>query len=132
MPWSLLPRTAWTGGALGEGGQHGRIDDVAGVEHHVRRVRQRPHLRRHPVEDASVRCVSESTRTFDLPSVRGHDRVRHARAEALDELEPMLTDLRDLPGSPSAAVASSTAGSRAFLHFHEDPAGHHVDVRLDR
>jgi hypothetical protein len=56
--------------------------------------------------------------------------VRHARAEALDELEPMLAELRGLPGLTERSRGVFYRGSRAFLHFHEDPTGHHVDVRL--
>jgi hypothetical protein len=56
--------------------------------------------------------------------------VRHARAAALDDLEPMLAALRELPGLTERARGTFYRGSRAFLHFHEDPSGHHVDVRL--
>ena len=49
---------------------------------------------------AAVRCVSESTRTLHLPSVRVHDlSMRHAGPAALDELEPLLVALRDLTES---------------------------------
>ena len=57
--------------------------------------------------------------------------MRHARPAALDELEPMLTALRELPGLTERSRGTFYRGSRAFLHFHEDPTGHHVDVRLD-
>jgi hypothetical protein len=57
--------------------------------------------------------------------------VRHARAEALDELEPMLAALREVPGLTERSRGVFYRGSRAFLHFHEDDSGHHVDVRLD-
>jgi hypothetical protein len=56
--------------------------------------------------------------------------VRHARSDALDELEPMLAELRALPGLAERSRGTFYRGSRAFLHFHEDPSGHHVDVRL--
>ena len=56
--------------------------------------------------------------------------MRHARAEALDELEPMLVDLRALPGLKEKSRGTFYRGSRAFLHFHEDLSGHHCDVRL--
>jgi hypothetical protein len=58
--------------------------------------------------------------------------VRHARPAALDELEPMLEQLRALPGLKEKARGTFYRGSRAFLHFHEDPSGHHVDVRFDQ
>jgi hypothetical protein len=57
--------------------------------------------------------------------------MRHARPAALDELEPMLTELRTLPGLTEKSRGTFYRGSRAFLHFHEDPTGHHMDVRLD-
>jgi hypothetical protein len=56
--------------------------------------------------------------------------VRHARPAALDELEPMIEALRGLPGLTEKRRGTFYRGSRAFLHFHEDPTGHHVDVRL--
>ena len=58
--------------------------------------------------------------------------MRHARPAALDELEPMLTELRTLPGLTEKSRGTFYRGSRAFLHFHEDPTGHHMDVRLDQ
>ena len=56
--------------------------------------------------------------------------MRHARSDALDELEPMLLELRDVPGLKERSRGVFYRGSQAFLHFHEDPTGHHVDVRL--
>ena len=58
--------------------------------------------------------------------------MRHARSDALDELEPMLVALRDLPGLKEKRRGVFYRGSQAFLHFHEDPTGHHADVRLGR
>ena len=57
--------------------------------------------------------------------------MRHARPAALDELELMLEALRALPGVKEKSRGTFYRGSRAFLHFHEDPSGHHVDVRFD-
>jgi len=56
--------------------------------------------------------------------------VRHARAEALDELEPFLERLRAVPGLVERTRGVFYLRSRAFLHFHEDPSGLHADVRL--
>jgi hypothetical protein len=56
--------------------------------------------------------------------------MRHARAAALDELEPMLAELRSIGGLTERSRGVFYRGSRAFLHFHEDPTGTHVDVRL--
>jgi hypothetical protein len=56
--------------------------------------------------------------------------VRHARAQALDELEPFLKRLRAVPGLVEHKRGVFYVRSRAFLHFHEDPSGMHADVRL--
>ena len=56
--------------------------------------------------------------------------MRHARAEALDELEPLLAQLRAVPGLRERSRGVFYRGSTAFLHFHEDPTGIHADVRL--
>jgi hypothetical protein len=56
--------------------------------------------------------------------------VRHATAEDLDRLEPLLADLRALPQLRERKRGSFSRGSRAFLHFHEDAGDLYVDVRL--
>ena len=56
--------------------------------------------------------------------------MRHARAEALDQLEPMLAELRSLAGLTERSRGVFYRRGRAFLHFHEDPSGLHIDVRL--
>jgi hypothetical protein len=56
--------------------------------------------------------------------------VRHARAQALDELEPFLERLRAIPGFVEKNRGVFYVRSKAFLHFHEDPSGLHADVRL--
>jgi hypothetical protein len=57
--------------------------------------------------------------------------MRHARPEALDDLEPMLEALRAMPDLREKSRGTFYRGSRAFLHFHEDPAGLFADVRLN-
>ena len=57
--------------------------------------------------------------------------MRHARPPALDELEPVLTQLRALPDLKEKSRGTFYRKSQAFLHFHEDPAGLFADVRLD-
>ena len=57
------------------------------------------------------------------------DGMKHAQAEALAKLAPLLNHLRTLP------LVERTPGSfyfkgKAYLHFHEDPAGYFVDVKL--
>jgi len=56
--------------------------------------------------------------------------VRHARSDALDELEPLLVELRSIDGLTERTRGVFYRGNKAFLHFHEDPSGHHADVRL--
>jgi hypothetical protein len=55
--------------------------------------------------------------------------VRHARGPALDRLEPLLADLRGYPQLTERTRGVFYRGSRAFLHFHEDPSGLYADVR---
>jgi hypothetical protein len=56
--------------------------------------------------------------------------MRHARAEALERLEPLLAALRQIEGLREKSNGIFYRGSTAFLHFHEDPAGLFADVRL--
>ena len=55
--------------------------------------------------------------------------MRHARPEDLDRLENVLAQLRALPGLTEKARGTFYLKSRAFLHFHEDPAGLFADIR---
>jgi len=57
--------------------------------------------------------------------------VRHARADALDELEPLLAQLRTVEGLREKSRGVFYRGSVAWLHFHEDPAGLFADVKVD-
>ena len=55
--------------------------------------------------------------------------MRHARAEALDRLAPLLEQIR-----AAGVLREKTRGifylkSKAWLHFHEDPAGIFADIR---
>ena len=56
--------------------------------------------------------------------------MKHAGASALDQLEPLLADMRALPGLKEKSRGVFYRGGKAFLHFHEDPAGLFADVRL--
>jgi hypothetical protein len=56
--------------------------------------------------------------------------VRHATPATLDALEPLLAELRGYPELREKKRGAFYRGSRAFLHFHEDPAGLFADVRL--
>ena len=55
--------------------------------------------------------------------------MKHAGAAALDRLEPVLARLRGFPALKEKARGTFYVKSRAFLHFHEDPAGLFADVR---
>jgi hypothetical protein len=55
--------------------------------------------------------------------------VRHARPQDLGPLEPLLVDLRGEPRLRETKPGTFYRGSRAFLHFHVDPAGLFADVR---
>ena len=56
--------------------------------------------------------------------------MKHAGPAALDQLEPLLNELRALEGLKEKARGVFYRRSRAFLHFHEDPSGLHADLRL--
>ena len=56
--------------------------------------------------------------------------MRHARADALDRLEPLLRRLRGLEALRERSRGVFYVGARPFLHFHEDPAGIFADARL--
>jgi hypothetical protein len=56
--------------------------------------------------------------------------MKHARPEALEKLRPLLARIRALPGLDERRPGVFYVKSRAYLHFHEDPAGMFADVRL--
>lgn len=55
--------------------------------------------------------------------------MKHASASALDRLEPLLAELRALPGLTERSRGVFYRKGRAFLHFHEDPTGLFADIR---
>ena len=55
--------------------------------------------------------------------------MRHARPEDLTPLAPVLERLRAVPGLTEKKPGTFYRGSKAFLHFHVDPAGLFADVR---
>lgn len=57
--------------------------------------------------------------------------MKHISEPRLDELEPLLVALRSVDGLTEKKRGVFYRKSRAFLHFHEDPAGSFADVRLD-
>ena len=56
--------------------------------------------------------------------------MKHATAAGLDELDDVLRALRGVDGLRERSRGVFYRGSRAFLHFHEDPSGMYADVRL--
>jgi hypothetical protein len=57
--------------------------------------------------------------------------VKHVSRAGLDELEDLLRELRSVDGLKEKTRGVFYRGSRAFLHFHEDPSGLYADVRVD-
>lgn len=55
--------------------------------------------------------------------------MKHAGPAALDRLEPLLAELRALPGLTEKSRGVFYRRSKAFLHFHEDSAGLFADLR---
>lgn len=55
--------------------------------------------------------------------------MKHASPATLDELEPLLAEIRTLAGLKEKSRGIFYLKSRAFLHFHEDPKGLFADVR---
>src|SRR5262245_48560284 len=56
--------------------------------------------------------------------------MKHAGDSTLDQIEPLLRALRKYDGLSERKRGTFYRGSRAFLHFHEDPAGTFADVRI--
>jgi hypothetical protein len=57
--------------------------------------------------------------------------MRHATAQTLKMIEPLLEEIRSVPGLVEKKPGVFYRRSKAFLHFHEDPSGLHADVRFD-
>lgn len=55
--------------------------------------------------------------------------MEHAGEAALDALEPLLGELRLFPRLKEKKRGTFYVGSKAFLHFHEDPAGPFADLK---
>ena len=54
--------------------------------------------------------------------------MKHAGAQALDRLEPLLAQIRLLPRLRERKRGLFYLGGRSLLHFHEDPAGLFADL----
>ena len=57
--------------------------------------------------------------------------MKHAGSAALDRLAPLLEELRKRSSLREKKPGIFYLRSRAFLHFHEDPAGLFADVRIE-
>ena len=56
--------------------------------------------------------------------------MKHASDRALDSIEPLLREIRELNGLVERKRGIWYLRSRAFLHFHEDPAGLFADLKV--
>lgn len=56
--------------------------------------------------------------------------MKHAGSDALDALEPILASVRRFEGLTEKKRGIFYRRSKAFLHFHEDPAGLFADLLL--
>ena len=56
--------------------------------------------------------------------------MRHAREEALDALDDVLTAVRAFEGLTERKRGALYRKSAGFLHFHEDPAGLFADLKV--
>lgn len=56
--------------------------------------------------------------------------MKHAGPDALDQLEPILEEIRRLGGLKEKKRGSFYCRSGGFLHFHEDPAGFFADLKV--
>ena len=57
--------------------------------------------------------------------------MKHAGAEALKLINPLLNEIRKRPKLRENTPGNFYVKSKAYLHFHEDPAGMFADVKLD-
>ena len=56
--------------------------------------------------------------------------MRHATPDDLVRVESLLAALRTVPGLVERTPGCFYRRSKGFLHFHDDPAGLHADVRV--
>lgn len=55
--------------------------------------------------------------------------MKHVGAQALDRLEPLLGQLRQVPGITEKKPGTFYRKSKALVHFHEDGEDLFADVR---
>lgn len=56
--------------------------------------------------------------------------MKHATEDTLSALTSFLDEIRGLPDLKEKKLGIFYRKSKAFLHFHEDPAGLFADIRL--
>ena len=56
--------------------------------------------------------------------------MKHATAGSLDKLDALLDHLREMAGLEEKRLGIFYFKSKAFLHFHEGPAGLFADLRV--
>jgi hypothetical protein len=56
--------------------------------------------------------------------------MRHATPETIASIPDLLDGLRAIEGLTEKRPGAFSRGSRAFLHFHDDPTGIYADVRI--
>jgi len=66
-----------------------------------------------------------------LQDGRDESEVKHAGPAALDQLEPLLVEMRKCGGLRERKRGAFYRGGSGFLHFHEDPGGFFADVKLE-
>ncbi len=57
--------------------------------------------------------------------------MKHAGPNALDELEPILHEIRKVEGLTEKKRGTFYYRGNAMLHFHEDPLGFFADLKVD-
>ncbi len=57
--------------------------------------------------------------------------MKHAGPQALDELEPILSEIRKVEGLTEKKRGTFYHRGSAMLHFHEDPLGFFADLKVD-
>ena len=57
--------------------------------------------------------------------------MKHAGPNALDELEPILREIRNVEGLTEKKRGTFYYRGNAMLHFHEDPLGFFADLKVD-
>ena len=56
--------------------------------------------------------------------------MKHAGPRALDELEPLLREIRKIEGPAEKKRGTFYYRGNAMLHFHEDPLGIFADLKV--